>query len=182
MDYSANKFSKGHMTSEGVEAFARESLSDKGKTLDLTASYLREYGARDITTFEFLKDVTKLELGSNLIGPKGAKYLATSKVLTNLTSLNLFYNSIGNEGAMYIAISDNLLSLVNLNLSDNNITDEGAKALAKYMPLFTNLQVLDLRFNKIKEEGKEALKQAQKLTKLKQLLLDAEEGFQVKSI
>jgi Ran GTPase-activating protein (RanGAP) involved in mRNA processing and transport len=142
---------------------------------------LREFGAKDVASFELLADLTSLEFGTNLIGAKGAKYLAQSKVLTNLTSLNLFYNEIGNEGAKYIAVSDNLQSLQNLVLSDNNITDEGAIALAKFLPLFPNLVRLDMRLNKLKEEGKQALQDAQKLVGLKHLLLDKVEGFQVKS-
>lgn len=81
---------------------------------------------------EILRDLSTLEMGTNLIGTKGARYLAQSKTLVNLTSLNLFYNAIGNDGVKHIAISDNLLSLSNLTLSDNNITDEGAK----YLPSF----------------------------------------------
>jgi Ran GTPase-activating protein (RanGAP) involved in mRNA processing and transport len=118
-------------------------------------------------------------MGTNLIGHQGAKYLAQSKVLVNLTSFNLFYNQIGNEGVKYIAVSDNLLSLQSLNLTDNDITDEGAVYLAKFLPLFTNLKRLDIRYNKIKDQGKEALRAAQEKTSLKQLLLDKVEGFQV---
>ena len=107
--------------------------------------------------------------------------MAQSEVLVGLISLNLFYNQIGNDGVKYIAVSDNLLSLQNLNLTDNEITDEGAIVLAKFLPLFTNLTRLDIRYNKIKEEGKEALCKAQEKTSLKQLLLDKVEGFQVKT-
>ncbi|MCH8156727.1 MAG: hypothetical protein IID18_03070, partial [Nitrospinae bacterium] len=78
-----------------------------------------------------------------------------------------------------IAVSDNLLSLQNLILSDNNITDEGARYLARFLPLFSNLTRLDLRLNKIKDEGKDALIEAQKKTNIKHLLLDKVEGFQV---
>ncbi|GJL79157.1 MAG: hypothetical protein NPINA01_21460 [Nitrospinaceae bacterium] len=182
MDYSKNKQAKGqNRASDETEMVVRDNLSKDGKTLDLTAAYLKEYGAKDIASFEFLKDLTTLEFGTNLIGPKGAKYLGQSAVLTNLTSLNLFYNGIGNEGAKYIAVSDNLQSLQNLVLSDNNITDEGAIMLAKFLPLFPNLVRLDMRLNKLKEEGKQALQDAQKLMQLKHLLLDKVEGFQVKS-
>ncbi len=159
----------------------RSNLSKDGKTLDVTAMYLKEYGAKDIASFEFLQDLTRLELGTNLIGPQGAKYIAKSPYLTQLTSLNLFYNDLGNDGVKYLAVSDNLLTLQNLVLSDNNISDEGAIYLAKFLPLFTSLVRLDMRLNKIKEEGKKALQQAQKLMNLKHLLLDKEEGFQVKT-
>ena len=182
MDYSKNKQAKGqNRASYETEMIVRDNLSKDGKTLDLTASYLKEYGAKDVASFEFLVDLTTLEFGTNLIGTKGAKYIGQSKVLTHLTSLNLFYNDIGNEGAKYIAVSDNLQSLQNLVLSDNNITDEGAIMLARFLPLFPNLVRLDMRLNKLKEDGKQALKDAQKLVSLKHLLLDKVEGFQVKS-
>jgi Ran GTPase-activating protein (RanGAP) involved in mRNA processing and transport len=180
MDYSKNKQAKGqNRASDETEMIVRDNLTKDGSTLDLTACYLKEFGAKDVASFDFLADLTSLEFGTNLIGSKGAKYLGQSKVLTQLTSLNLFYNDIGNEGAKYIAVSDNLQSLQNLVLSDNNITDEGAIVLAKFLPLFSNLVRLDMRLNKLKEEGKQALLDAQKLVGLKHLLLDKVEGFQV---
>ncbi len=182
MDTSLNREAKGQNRAfqETVDLVKSE-LSSDGKTLDLTAAYLKEYGAKDIANMEFLKDLRTLELGTNLIGPKGMKSLTQSKYLVNLTSLNLFYNNLGNEGIKYLAVSDNLLSLQNLTLSDNNFGDEGAKMLAKFLPLFSNLVRLDVRLNKIKDEGKNALLEAQKLTNIKQLLMDKVEGFQVKT-
>jgi Ran GTPase-activating protein (RanGAP) involved in mRNA processing and transport len=70
--------------------------------------------------------------------------------------------------------------LQNLVITDNGITDEGALLLAKFLPLFTNLVRLDLRLNRIRDEGKDALKEAQKVSNVKHLLLDKVEGFQVK--
>ena len=177
MDMSQNKEAKGQNRSfDETEMMVRSELSKDGKTLDLTAAYLKEYGARDLANMEILKDLTKLELGTNLIGAKGMKYIGTSKYLTNLTSLNLFYNVIGNDGLKYLVMSDNLLSLANLTLSDNNIGDEGAKLLAKFLPLFSNLIRLDVRLNKIRSEGMDALREAQKLTNIKQQIrFDTEE-------
>lgn len=181
MDTSLNKESKGQNRAfEETEEMVRAELSKDGKTLDLTACYLKELGAKDVAQMEFLKDLSTLEMGTNLIGTKGARYLGQSKTLVNLTSLNLYYNAIGNDGAKQIAISDNLLSLSNLTLSDNNITDEGAKYIAKFLPLWTNLRRLDMRLNKIREEGQQALMEAKEKTGLEQLLLDKFEGFNVK--
>ena len=182
MHYEGNKEAKGYTQSiSETEQVVRSNLSKDGKTLDITACYLKEYGAKDISKFEFLRDLTSLNMGTNLIGHPGVKFLSQSQVLVNLTSINLFYNQIGNEGVKYIAVSDNLLSLQSLNLTDNDITDEGAIFLAKFLPLFTNLSRLDIRYNKIKEQGKEALSEAKGKTNLKQLLLDKVEGFQVKA-
>ncbi len=180
MHYEGNKEAKGYTKSiSETEQLIRANLTKDGKTLDITAGYVKEYGAKDISKFEFLRSLTSLNMGTNLIGHQGVKFLAQSKVLVNLTSLNLFYNQIGNEGVKYVAVSDNLLSLQNLNLTDNDITDEGALFLAKFLPLFTNLIRLDIRYNKIKEQGKEALIKTQEKTNLKHLLLDKVEGFQV---
>ncbi len=182
MDYTMNKKAKGQERSvEETEKLVRANLSKDGKTLDLTAGFIREYGAKDVAAFEFLTDLTSLSLGHNEIGTRGTKYIAQSKTLINLSTLNLFYNVIGNEGVKFLAVSDNLLSLQNLIISDNNITDEGAIYLAKFLPLFTNMARLDIRLNKIKEEGKNALHEAQKLMGLKHLLMDKVEGFQVKT-
>ena len=182
MDYSGNKAAMGQdRPISETESMVKMNLSKDGKTLDLTATYLKEYGAKDISQMESLRPLTNLAFGTNLCGPKGVKWLAQSKVLVNLTSLNMFYNKMGNEGVKYIAVSDNLLSLQNLVLTDNEITDEGAITLAKFLPLFTNLVRLDLRLNRIKDDGKNALKEAQKIASVKHLLLDKVAGFQVKS-
>ncbi len=180
MHYEGNKEAKGYTKSVSeTEQLVQANLSKDGKTLDLTAAYVKEYGAKDVSQFEFLQDLTSLAMGTNLIGPQGAKHLAQSTVLVNLTSLNLFYNQLGNDGVKYLAVSDNLLSLQNLILSDNNITDMGAIYLAKFLPLFDNLVRLDLRLNKIKDDGKNALIEAQKMTGIQHLLLDKTEGFLV---
>ncbi len=182
MDTSLNKESKGQNRAfEETLEMVKSEISKDGKSLDLTACYIKELGAKDLANMELLRELNTLELGTNLIGAKGAKYLSQSKCLVNLTSLNLFYNAIGNDGIKYIAISDNLLSLTNLTLSDNNITDEGAKSLAKFLPLWTNLRRLDIRLNKIREEGQLALMEAKEKTGIKQLLVDKFEGFNVKN-
>ncbi|MCH8156588.1 MAG: hypothetical protein IID18_02360, partial [Nitrospinae bacterium] len=96
MHYEGNKEAKGYTKSVSeTEQLVLANLSKDGKTLDITAGYIKEYGAKDIASFEFLRDLTSLAIGTNLIGIQGAKHLAQSKVLVNLTSLNLFYNLLG---------------------------------------------------------------------------------------
>jgi Ran GTPase-activating protein (RanGAP) involved in mRNA processing and transport len=154
-------------------------LSKDGKILDLTAMHLEEMGAKDVSNCEFISEINGLEFGNNLCGSKGARHIAKSKYLTNLTSLNLFYNRILDEGCKHIAVSDNLISVKNLNLSDNEIGDEGAFMLARFLPLFTNLVRLDLRYNRLQEDGKAAMREAQKVMSLKHLLLDKDEGYAI---
>jgi Ran GTPase-activating protein (RanGAP) involved in mRNA processing and transport len=165
------------MSQSEAEKLFQTQLSKDGKTLDLTAMHLEEMGAKDVANSEMLAEINSLEFGNNICGPKGVKHLAKSKYLTNLTSLNLFYNRILNEGCKSLAVSDNLLSLKNLNLSDNEIADEGAVMLAKFLPLFTNLVRLDMRYNRLTDDGKEAMLEAQKVMGLKHLLLDKDEGY-----
>ena len=98
MDTSMNKISMGQerLLAE-TESIIQVHLSKDGLTLDLTAEYLKEYGAKDIARMEFLRPLTNLAFGTNLCGPKGVRYFAQSEVLVNLTSLNLFYNQIGEK-------------------------------------------------------------------------------------
>jgi len=167
------------MSKSESEKLFQAQLSKDGKTLDVTAMHLEEIGAKDVSNSELVSEITSLEFGNNLCGAKGARHIAKSKYLTNLTSLNLFYNRILDEGCKHIAVSDNLLSLKNLNLSDNEIGDEGAVMLAKFLPLFTNLVRLDMRYNRLKEEGKDAMREVQKVMGLKHLLLDKDEGYNI---
>ena len=91
MDYSGNKTAVGQDRAiSETESIVSMNLSKDGKTLDLTATYLKEYGAKDISQMESLRPLTTLAFGTNLCGAKGAKWLAQSEVLVNLTSLNLF--------------------------------------------------------------------------------------------
>ena len=63
-----------YMTVEEAEKLVKHYLSKDGKTLDLTAMHLEEYGAKDIASCELLQEVTTLEFGRNICGPKGARY------------------------------------------------------------------------------------------------------------
>ena len=85
MHYEGNKEARGYSKSVSeTEQLVRATLSKDGKTLDITAGYVKEYGAKDISKFEFLRDLTSLNLGTNLIGHQGVKFLAQSEVLVSL--------------------------------------------------------------------------------------------------
>ena len=74
MDMSLNKEAKGQ--NRGFEesvALVKSELSKDGNTLDLTAAYLKEYGAKDIANMDFLEGLQTLELGTNMMGAKGVK-------------------------------------------------------------------------------------------------------------
>ena len=55
MDYSGNKTAVGQDRAiSETESIVSMNLSKDGKTLDLTATYLKEYGAKDISMMESL--------------------------------------------------------------------------------------------------------------------------------
>ena len=56
MDYSGNKTAVGQDRAiSETESIVSMNLSKDGKTLDLTATYLKEYGAKDISKMESLR-------------------------------------------------------------------------------------------------------------------------------
>ena len=113
MHYEGNKEAKGYSKSiSETEQLVRANLSKDGKTLDITAGYVKEYGAKDISKFDFLKDLTSLNMGTNLIGHGGVKFLAQSETLVNLTSLNLFRSHL--LRTKYVCKPSSELSVINL--------------------------------------------------------------------
>ena len=104
----------------------------------------------------------KLDLCNNQIGDDGAK--ALSEVLSDdnaktlaanlynypqLKELDLCNNEIGDDGAKALAVNLHHCTLTQFNLSGNRISKNGAMVLAANIHHYTQLQVLDLRKNKI---------------------------------
>ena len=90
------------------------------------------------------KSLTKLDLNTNDISDEAFQDISTNLILQEL---NLFQNNIGDKGAeLIVSIFPELHSL---NLGTNLIGDKGARVLALHKKLID----LDLRQNKIQEEG-----------------------------
>lgn len=124
----------------GVKALAE---GVKVHTLDLSYNRFGDAGAQALISFKTLRslNVTQCEIRS-----KGAKALAT---LEGLHTLNLNSNGIRDKGAQAIATNKDIREL---KLFLNDIGNAGAKALAE-----SNVEILDLRMNRIGDEGAIAL-------------------------
>ena len=74
MDYSGNKTAMGQeKVMAATESIVRMNLSKDGKTLDLTATYLKEYGAKDISRMEFLTTSYTSGFWDGFMRPKRSK-------------------------------------------------------------------------------------------------------------
>ena len=98
--------------------------------------------------------LTKLDLGQNSLEDEGAANLALGLAENHrLLSLDLQANRIGNHGASALAnaISKGI-PLRELHLRDNRIDDAGAESFANALGL-SNLALLDLSFNRVRDQG-----------------------------
>lgn len=137
--------------------------------LIITHNGLGPEGVKILAESRKLPQVDVLHLGSNDIGDEGVKFLAKSELFSKVTNLNLECNGITAEGAKALASSTTLTQLTSLSLVDNRIGEEGAFAIADSDAL-ANLTYLHLGGNRIKsEEAKTALRESKKLTQLQTL-------------
>ena len=100
-----------------------------------------------------------LQLRENNIGAAGAQALGESlKVNSSLKELGLHYNNIGDAGAEALAESLKInSSLGTLWLDANNMGDAGARALGESLKINVTLEYLSLRINGIDAAGAQAL-------------------------
>ena len=137
--------------------------------LIITHNGLGPEGVKILTESSMLPQVDILHLGSNDIGDEGVKFLARSELFSKVTNLNLECNGITAEGAKFLAASTTLTQLTSLSLVDNRIGEEGALAIAD-SDAFANLTYLHLGGNRIKsDEVKAALRESKKLAKVETL-------------
>ena len=135
--------------------------------LDLAKVGIGDMGAGQLAAWIKCKglQLTRLDLGWNLIGVDGTERLASELVqCRSLTNLNFACNHIGNDGVgRLVPVLRQCRSLALLNLNGNGIRAEGADHLAAVLPQCPSLAILDLACNAIGDGGlgrlAEALKQ-----------------------
>lgn len=95
-----------------------------------------------------------LYMAHNSIGNSGVSELAP-KAIRQLQVCNLAENEIGQMGARTIAdcLKSPKSSVKTLVLESNHLRNEGAKSLAESLKVNETLQVLDVRYSSITEEG-----------------------------
>lgn len=114
----------------GAHALACLSTFSGLRVLDLSYCQIGGSGVSALTDEESnLKQLTHLNLVSNLLGPRDARAIAESTNLASLLSLHMGMNCIGDFGAMALAQSRTLTRLVSLTMGANHIGDAAKKAL-----------------------------------------------------
>ena len=94
--------------------------------------------------------LNQLHLGNSFLSDDNAKTLAANLYnYPQLKELDLCNNEIGDDGAKALAVNLHHCTLTQFNLSGNRISKNGAMVLAANIHHYTQLQVLDLRKNKI---------------------------------
>lgn len=121
-------------------------------------------GVAALTRSANLANLAELDLSDNPLGDAGVAALAKSKHLSRLTSLVLANVAItpspGGRAALTTLLqTKHFRALKNLNLCRNGLNAEAVRALVA-SPLFAQLAYLDLRANRIGEQGAKALANA----------------------
>jgi hypothetical protein len=113
------------------------------------ASYLAQ-------ALPFCQNLTILKLSENLIDDDILRIVMTG-VINNrsITTLDLSHNQIGNHGARYISkiIDGDNSILEHLDISNNKISTDGGKYLARSLRSGGKLRSLNLRLNRLHDEG-----------------------------
>lgn len=135
--------------------------------LDFANTHL---SGRDISTLaacSYFKNLEILDLASCYLEGSHILILSTAPFLSNLTELYLGLNKITNGGIQALVLAD-LPRLQVLDLAFNEINDQGARVLAGAGSLKT-LQRLNLMANNLTGEGVVALLSSEKLPYLTSL-------------
>ena len=95
-----------------------------------------------------------LDISNNQISKQGAKVLASLEgTLDKLATLNLSHCKLGVSGASSILNCKALPALKALNLFANMIDVDGARAVSNHLSKPHTLEILDIGYNRIKNEG-----------------------------
>lgn len=132
------------LADEGVAALTARALPHL-ESLSLDMNQLGASAAESLANWPTLAQVRRLSLSVNRLGDPGVVRLCRSAFLDQLERLDLASNGIEDFGVVHLA-STRLAKLRELNLRANRIGEEGTRAIAG-SPLASRLQALDLRGN-----------------------------------
>ncbi|TJZ57329.1 hypothetical protein FCH28_07835 [Streptomyces piniterrae] len=111
--------------------------------------------------------LVELDLSYFRIGDPGAKALTAAAGDGRIETLDLRYCGMGDVGLAALTASPNFAAVRRLHLQGNTVTAEGVRSLGGLRQLVE----LDLRYNRIGEDGVDALLAAPFIGSLKRLLL-----------
>jgi uncharacterized protein (TIGR02996 family) len=132
-----------------------------------------------IVTSPHLAQLEYINYGSNNASDAGVAVLASSPTMSRLRSLSLSSNDISAEGLRMLALSTSLTSLQHLDLSSccvNDSPDDSALAVLLESPLFVQLTYLNLRSNRVSDEGVACLARTPAAKHLRTLVIGGQ-GF-----
>ena len=110
---------------------------------------------------ELMRGVESIDLSDNRLSPTEVLLIANSvRVSTTLTELTLAKNVIDDEAAAALADALKTSRLVSLSLFSCSLKENGVKALVNAVPAAPNLSRLNVQFNAIRGEYKQALERA----------------------
>jgi Ran GTPase-activating protein (RanGAP) involved in mRNA processing and transport len=171
LDLSSNEISNA-----GLEKLF-QALLHEDCTCHLEQIWLKRCGISSITPslVGYLEErgssLTELSLGYNRFVDDGARVLAAALPKSNLKVLNLNNNDITDVGIQYLAAGvSGSTDLIELNLRGNKVMDEGAKLLGQAIRC-TKLQSLDISCNPVTDEGVNAIVEALPMSSLAELFL-----------
>jgi uncharacterized protein (TIGR02996 family) len=154
---------------EGLQTLAA-SLENAGLfylNLDYHGGTFGDEGAIALA-FSRPRNLQRLSLAENEIGPAGLRALLRSPVMEHLAHLDLKYNPLGDDGAKVLAESESVENLVILDLHGCGIGNTGIEAIAGSGHL-AKLRHLTLMENPIGSEGAHHLARSPYLQHIEQL-------------
>lgn len=133
-----------------VTELARLADPPRLNALDLSGNRLAAEQLGRLLAAPALSGLGDLDLGDNNLGPEGLRVLAAAR-LPHLRSLHLLGTRPGGDGVRALAAAGFLPHLRNLTLGMNNLPP--AAALIARTPAVGELRVLDLRENRLGDDG-----------------------------
>lgn len=124
-------------------------------SLNLRETHIDDFSMSNLLGSKDIINLTSLDMSETSFGDKDAYTIANTPNLASLKTLFLDANYISDEGCIALAEST-YLRLTELDLYDCSIHTEGAKALAE-SGMMRTLEILDLSYNHITDEGAMAL-------------------------
>ena len=127
------------------------------KRLTVNLNFLFEPEKKDrllekLASFTLKEHINTFNCEDAMLNQKNLESFVKSTMLESLTYLKLPRNNLGNHGITFIFSQDRLRHVRKLDLSSNNFTQEGAEVIARSTS-FPRLSSLDLRINKIRDQG-----------------------------
>jgi hypothetical protein len=132
-----------------------------------------------IVTSPHLARLEFFNFGSNNATDDGVEALASSRTMSRLRSLSLSSNDVTADGLRILARSNSLTSLQHLDLSSccvDDSPDDSALAVLLESPLFGQLTYLNIRSNRVSDEGVACLARTPAANRLRTLVIGGQ-GF-----